>query len=149
MNDIERLLAIEEIKALKGKYCRCVDTKDWDLWRTCFVPEIVIETFDFETKFRSEGIEILIENCDKLLRGAKTVHQVHNPEISILSDAEATGIWALHDVLKWAEPNMFGLTSMIGYGNYTEKYRKTPDGWRITESIITRYYIEQEFGAAS
>ena len=146
MNDIEKLLAIEEIKSLKGRYCRAVDTKDWELWRTCFVPEIVIETFDFDTKFRSEGFDALIENCKKLLAGSRTVHQVHNPEITVLSDTEAKGIWALHDVLKWSKPNMFGLVSMIGYGNYNEKYRKTKDGWRIVESIITRYYMEQEKG---
>lgn len=146
MNDVERLLAIEEIKALKGKYCRSVDTQNWDMWRECFIPEVVIETFDFEEKFRSEGVDELIGNCEKLLHGAKTVHQVHNPEITILSDTDAKAIWALHDILKWPEPNMFGLTSMIGYGTYEETYVKTPAGWRISESIIRRYYMEQEFG---
>jgi hypothetical protein len=145
MNDVERLLAIEEIKSLKARYCRCVDTKNWDGWRQCFVPEIVIETFDFAEKFRSEGVDTLIANTSKLLAGAKTVHQVHNPEITFSSDTDAHAIWALHDILKWPEPNMFGLVSMIGYGNYDEKYRKTPAGWRITETIITRYYMEQEF----
>ena len=146
MTDIEKLLAIEEIKSLKGKYCRSIDTQNWDMWRECFIPEIVIETFDFEEQFRSEGVDVLIENCKQLLHGAKTVHQVHNPEIEILSDTDAKATWALHDILKWAEPNMFGLTSMIGYGTYEETYVKTPQGWRITESVIRRYYMEQEFG---
>ena len=33
MNDIERLLAIEEIKRLKARYFYGIDNKDWELWR--------------------------------------------------------------------------------------------------------------------
>lgn len=144
MNDVERLLAIEEIKSLKGRYCRCVDTQDWDAWRECFVPEVLLIVDGFEEQIYSDGIEQVVSNCIKLLDGATTVHQVHNPEIEILSDTEATGIWALHDILKWPRPNMFGLTSLVGYGNYHEKYVKTPLGWRIRECLITRYYQELE-----
>ena len=34
MTDIERLLAIEEIKRLKSKYFYCLDHKDWAAWKT-------------------------------------------------------------------------------------------------------------------
>ena len=33
MNDIERLLAIEEIKRLKARYFYAFDHKDWTMWR--------------------------------------------------------------------------------------------------------------------
>jgi len=39
MNDIEKLLAIEEIKNLKARYFRCVDTKDWHGFKAVFAPD--------------------------------------------------------------------------------------------------------------
>jgi hypothetical protein len=33
MTDVERLLAIEEIKQLKSKYFYCLDHKDWATWK--------------------------------------------------------------------------------------------------------------------
>lgn len=147
MDNVERLMAIEEIKALKGRYCRCVDTQAWNDWRECFVPEVLLIAHGFEQTIHSDGIDQVVDNCIRLLDGATTVHQVHNPEIAIHSATQATGIWALHDILKWPRPNMFGLTSLVGYGNYHEKYVKTAQGWRISECIITRYYQEEERGA--
>ena len=35
MNPIDRLIAIEEIKQLKARYFRCVDTKDWAASQPC------------------------------------------------------------------------------------------------------------------
>ena len=32
MTEVEKLLAIEEIKRLKSRYFRGLDTKNWDLW---------------------------------------------------------------------------------------------------------------------
>ena len=53
MNDIERLLAIEEIKQVKAKYFWGLDHKDWELWRRevwaedgeLHVPEFQAEPF--------------------------------------------------------------------------------------------------------
>ncbi len=36
MDDAALLLEIESIKQLKARYCRHLDTKDWDSWRTLF-----------------------------------------------------------------------------------------------------------------
>ena len=36
MTEIEKLLALEEIKLLKARYFRCVDTKDWEGFKAVF-----------------------------------------------------------------------------------------------------------------
>ncbi|MDT5245538.1 MAG: hypothetical protein QOD36_2914, partial [Mycobacterium sp.] len=36
MDDATRLLEIEAIKQLKARYCRFLDTKDWQAWRGVF-----------------------------------------------------------------------------------------------------------------
>lgn len=139
MNDLERLLALEEIKALKARYCRTIDARDWSAWRDCF-------TEDVEFYLSAEplvGVEPLLDFGRRYLEGATSVHQVHAPEIAFTSDTEATGIWALHDILLWAEPNMFAKTSMIGYGSYHERYRQVDGAWRISEVRVSRFHLEQ------
>ena len=41
MDDLERLVAIEEIKQLKARYFRCMDTKDWEGFAEVFAPDAV------------------------------------------------------------------------------------------------------------
>jgi hypothetical protein len=46
VNDIEKLLAIEEIKNLKARYFRCVDTKDWPGFQAVFAPNARFDITD-------------------------------------------------------------------------------------------------------
>ena len=39
MDALFRLTAIEDIKALKARYCRYVDTKDWVAFRSLFTDD--------------------------------------------------------------------------------------------------------------
>ena len=43
MDAAEQLLAIEEIKQLKARYFRCMDTKDWDGFGQVFAPNAVLD----------------------------------------------------------------------------------------------------------
>ena len=62
MNDIEMLLAIEEIKQLKARYFRSMDTKEFQTLHTVFAPDA---TFDFREALRDpvlgtpEGVNIV------------------------------------------------------------------------------------------
>ena len=43
MDDVAALLEIEEIKQLKGRYCRYLDAKDWDAWRDLLANNFISE----------------------------------------------------------------------------------------------------------
>ena len=43
MDAAEQLLAIEDIKQLKARYFRCMDTKDWDGFAAVFAPNAVLD----------------------------------------------------------------------------------------------------------
>ena len=45
MTEIERLLAIEEIKRLFARRLRAMDTKDWALYDTCHAPDATLDSF--------------------------------------------------------------------------------------------------------
>ena len=69
------------------------------------------------------------------------MHHGHTSEIMLLSDSEATGTWAMEDMLWW--PAEKGGQHLWGVGWYFEKYRKCEDGeWRIQELKLRRIRIE-------
>ena len=43
MTDAERSLAIEEIKQVKARYFRCMDTKDWAGFEAGFAPDATVD----------------------------------------------------------------------------------------------------------
>jgi hypothetical protein len=44
MEDTVTLLEIEAIKQLKARYCRHLDTKNWEAWREVFAEDFVSDT---------------------------------------------------------------------------------------------------------
>src|SRR3546814_6994972 len=70
---------------------------------------------------------------------ATTVHQGHMPEIDVTSDATASGIWSLNDIIIW--PNDMRLD---GYRHYHETYEKAGGEWRIKSSRLTRLHVRSE-----
>ena len=75
MNDIETLLALEEIKLLKARRDRAVDTKDWALYRSLHADDHVSHNDGYE---RWESADVMIANVSRLLDESKTsVHHSH------------------------------------------------------------------------
>ena len=44
MDRLTELTEIEAIKQLKARYCRLLDTKQWDAWRELFTDDFVSDT---------------------------------------------------------------------------------------------------------
>lgn len=132
--DLESIYEVEAIKQLKARYCRYLDTKDWDTWRTIFADDFISDT--------SEAGGDVITGADAFVRFTRghigkpsqpTVHQVHAPEIALTSPTTAVGVWALQDVVRLAP----GL-NLLGYGHYHETYEKIDGHWYIKSSKLTR-----------
>jgi hypothetical protein len=132
MDDAATLLEIESIKRLKARYCRYLDTKDWDAWRSLFADGFLSDTSAAGGKV-IEGADDFVAFTRKSLRNQATVHQVHAPEIELTSATTARGVWALEDVVRLA-PGV----NLRGYGHYTETYEKIDGTWLFTSSTLTR-----------
>ena len=128
----QTLLEIESIKQLKARYCRFLDTKDWDAWRAIFSDDFRSDTSPAGGKL-IVGADEFVAFVRKNLEKQPTVHQVHAPEIELTSPTTARGVWALNDVVRLA----FGL-NLDGYGHYHETYEKVDGRWLITSSTLTR-----------
>lgn len=134
MNDLDRLRELEAIQQLKARYCRLLDAKDWTAWRGLFTDDFVSDTTASGGK-RVEGADAFVAFVRKMLgaAGKITVHQVHAPELELVSETSARGIWALNDIVRLAP----GFT-LYGYGHYHETYEKSAREWRIKSSLLTR-----------
>ena len=130
----QNLLDLEDIKQLKARYCRLLDTKDWTNWRDLFTDDFISDTTGSGGSL-VEGADAFIAFVRQNLgdAGRVTVHQVHAPEIVLLSESSASGIWALNDIIRFAP----GFT-YVGYGHYHEIYEKRDGQWRIRSSRLTR-----------
>ncbi|MGZ6780164.1 MAG: nuclear transport factor 2 family protein [Mycobacterium sp.] len=132
MDDATALLEIEAIKQLKARYCRLLDTKDWQGWRGLFSDDFLSDTSQAGGKV-IRGADEFVAFTRKGLRAQATVHQVHAPEIELTSSTTARGVWALEDVVRFG-PGV----NLRGYGHYTETYEKVDGRWLITSSALTR-----------
>lgn len=144
METSERLLAVEEIKQLKARYFRCMDTKDWDGFAQVFAPDAVLDVSGESAVPEGEGIvrgnTTIAEYVRSRVDPVVTVHHGHMPEIEITSPTTASGVWSMEDMLWWPEGASIG--SMHGYGHYHETYEKLDGRWRITSCRLTRLKVD-------
>ena len=144
MDQLERIEAIEEIKRLKARYFRCMDTKDWVGFAEVFAPDAVM---DMSGEIGDErGITRGAAEIVAFVRGAieavETVHHGHTPEIDVTSGTTATGTWAMEDTLRW--PDGGPLRSMHGYGHYHETYERIDGQLYIKTLSLTRLRVDTE-----
>ena len=142
MDAIDRLTALEDIRALMARRVRCLDEKDWEGFAGCYAADAVSYSF-----VRPEAPEDKVVGAGEIaarvaaaLTGVTTAHQVHAPEIEILSEDTATGIWPLNDVLSRMRDGKRHW--MRGYGHYRQVYQKIEGRWLIKEHRLTRLLLE-------
>jgi hypothetical protein len=143
MTDVEKLLAIEEIKRVKSRYFYGLDHKDWEFWRReVWAPDARLEVPEVGQDV--VGVDNIIAWVSESVGDQVSVHHGHMPDITITSADTATGVWAMEDRLyrTKARPLADGSTYLHGFGHYHERYVRTADGWRIASTRLTRLRIE-------
>lgn len=151
MDAVAKLIAIEELRQLKARYFRGVDSGDGELvkallaedcelnYRGCctdpasgrdFLPpmNVVLRGRD---AWRSDGMSRL---------GIVSVHQGHNFEVNFESDTRAHGIWSMTDRMFFPAGGEFA--QLTGYGHYHETYEKVDGAWLLKTTRITRLRVE-------
>ena len=123
---------IEQISQLKYRYLRTLDTKQWDDFEACFLPDA---TGDYNGLVFEDRAALVAYMRENLGEGMLTMHQVHHPEITVDGDT-ATARWYLQD--KVIVP-AFGFM-LEGAAFYTDRYVRTPDGWRVAHTGYQRTF---------
>ncbi|GAA2149042.1 nuclear transport factor 2 family protein [Glycomyces algeriensis] len=130
------MAAVAEIKQVKARYFRAVDTKDWDLLKAQLTDDVVVDTTGSGGPV-FVGSEAFIAFLQLTLSPAVTVHHGHSPEIEVTSATTATGVWAMQDLLIYP-----GESRVLGFGHYHETYESEDGPWRIASLTLTRVHMD-------
>ena len=150
---VHELQELEEIRQLKARYCRFLDTKDVESWRAVFTTDVVV-TLDMavsvggadpKTAPPLQGINNFVPMVMGGLENVATKHHCHTPELALVSATTATGIWAMEDL---ARPRFSSLwdRKLFGAGHYHETYEKRAGSWRIKSLHLTRTMLKMSGG---
>jgi hypothetical protein len=126
----------EAIEQLKARYCRFMDMKDWRGYRACFTDDVTMDSTDSGGNVIT-GADEFLTFLTTMIGDVVTVHQCHTPEIDVTSATEATGIWAMEDMLRFPDGS-----ELHGYGHYQERYEKRGGQWLIKASTLTRLRLD-------
>lgn len=139
---VARLAAIEEIKALKARYFRFVDSKQWSALRALFLPEGTLHFVDRTDQ--PETADTAIARIAKILTpGVVSVHNGGIAEIEVAGDT-ASAIWPMSDLIVFPvdRPNPFALARLHGFGHYHDRYERRDGIWRIAALRLDRLHVE-------
>ena len=139
--------AFRDISTLKARYFRFVDQKDWSGLAALFTQDVCLDAtyakgvYAAESKDDPRPAPLVIEGRQNVLDAIRqavgpyvTVHHGFMPELELLSEDEATGIWAMHDEIF----DVTGKMILIGDGHYLERYRKIGPQWAIASLQLIR-----------
>jgi 3-phenylpropionate/cinnamic acid dioxygenase small subunit len=137
MSGMADLETIEEIKRVKYRYLRALDTKHWDDFADTLTEDIVGaygSSLGKEHRFtnRTDLVEFMRTSMPA---NVLTEHRVTHPEITVNGD-EAEATWYLQDRVIVPEFNFM----LFGAAFYHDRYRRTQDGWKICSTGYDRTY---------
>lgn len=134
---LQQLSDLEEIRQLKARYFRCIDTGNEADLITCFTDDVSIDlrggSYRLSVTGRDDMMDFIASsfNSDVI-----AMHQGHTPEISFTGPDEAKGTWYLED--RFVDP--IRKTDTVGTSLYYDTYRRTADGWKVSASEYDRVY---------
>ncbi len=134
---LQQLSDLEDIRTLKHRYFRAIDTADMDLLGSLFTQDIAVDyrggTYRVQVNGREDMLEFLANSFHS---GAVAMHHGHMPEITLTSDDTAEGIWYLEDIFINIESN----SHTIGSAIYRDEYRREDGVWKIARTEYDRIF---------
>lgn len=128
---LDRLEAVDAIKSLKARYLNACDRQDPEAVRDCFAQGEVIIDMDYfgRCENRDEFVDGIFvpRGCHDYVLD---MHHCSNPEINVIDDEHATGVWALN----YRNINMQDQTLTLLSAIYHDEYRKVDGQWKVSRS---------------
>jgi hypothetical protein len=133
-----------EIHRLKARYCRFIDTKQWDGLRGLFHPDARFEGFGSAPQ--GADVDTFVAGVSNRLMHAISVHHCHMPDVVFLGNGHARGTWAMQDHLQWPHAiemrELGSADGFVGFGFYEDEYRRSDGAWKICFSRLVRLRID-------
>ena len=134
---VEELADRTAIDEQLARYCRAIDTGEWDLLDGIFTPDAVL---DYTSSGGIRGVygEVKPWLAKVLPLFAVRQHYVTNREIALDRDA-ATSIAYLYNPMGRRRDDG-GLDLFFVGGTYRDRWLRTAAGWRIVERVETEWW---------
>lgn len=134
---LQQLSDIEEIRQLKSRYFRCIDTGNHAELATCFADDVTIDYrgggYRVQVSGKADMIEFIASSFNS---DVVAMHHGHTPEVSFVDADTAKGTWYLEDRFINPERN----EDTVGSALYYDTYVRTAEGWKIRHSEYDRVY---------
>ncbi|MET8406151.1 nuclear transport factor 2 family protein [Streptomyces sp900116325] len=137
MSEYQRLSDVEEIKKLKARYCRFVDTRNWYGLRSLFTDD-ARSTLGGD----DQSVDDFISLAREWLGDATSVHSVSMAEIEVTGLGTASGIWGMEDIVIFPVHAGEAPKGIHGWGHYLEEYRKMNGHWLIHRMDLHRLRLD-------
>nr|ART35581.1 A49 [uncultured bacterium] len=95
-------------------------------------------------KLTLTGPDAIVAQARDLLSDAIMIHNGYTHELEVLSETEATGIWAMEDRVIFPDGVgcPFPFRRSHNFGRYYEDYRKVDGRWKISRLKLIRLWQE-------
>jgi SnoaL-like domain len=144
ISDLHHLLSLERIRQVKARYCRYIDTKQWQRLSSLFTGDCRFEGLGSAPA--GADVATFVSGVSTRLNNTISVHHCHTPEITLTSATTARGIWAMEDYVEWQDGSTVketpGHRGFYGFGHYEEEYRFDNGEWKISFLRLTRLRID-------
>jgi SnoaL-like domain len=127
---------IEQIKQLKARYFRAMETKDWSGFAELWASDAVAGEGDRAIRGRDAIVGYIVSNSE----AARSVHHGHMPEIDVHGDGTATGVFAMFDY--YEERSGDPPKGFVGYGHYHDTFVFEDGAWRLASMVLRRLRID-------
>jgi hypothetical protein len=132
---LQQLSDFEDIRTLKHRYYRGIDTADTALLDTLFADDVTVDYrgggYRVTLSGRAKMIEFLASSFHSDFAG---MHHGHMPDITLTGDDTAEGIWYLEDVAIFTDRGIHTSGSAI----YKDRYRREDGRWKIAHTEYDR-----------
>ncbi|MCZ6463751.1 MAG: nuclear transport factor 2 family protein [Proteobacteria bacterium] len=129
-----------QISDLLTRYTVAIDTKDWELLDTCFLPDA---TLDYTSA--PGGIKGTYPDVRKWLEQALSVfpmtqHFISNTTVELEGDKARSRTYVINPMGFRNEDGSLHIFTVGGY--YNDRLVRTDDGWRIAERVEETAYLD-------
>lgn len=134
VSDIERLIAVEDIKFMRASFCQALDRRDFTALEAMLTPDAKILFSDESGHGLTQPVELngraAFSAFVKEFTGtAKMVHTLTSPQIEIRSADTAHGFWYCEGYSAASKER--GLAIGIGYETLEDDYVRVNGKWLI------------------
>ena len=134
---LQQLSDLEDIRTLKHRYFRGIDTADPSLLEILFTADVSVDYRGGNYRVSLQGRDDMLEFlANSFHSGAIAMHHGHMPEITLTGANSAEGLWYLEDIFI----NLEQKTHTIGSAIYRDHYRREGDRWLIARTEYDRVF---------